>query len=158
MSRFASLAGGAGSACRPLRSGRRSIPTTRAAPRPADGATAENPVYVREDRHGRGIGRASLKRLVEEAGKAGFRQMIAVIGDAANRGSIRLQERADFDRIGSLRSVALKHEQWLDTVLMQRALGPGDSTPRWRTAPPAAAQIDVKIDLLSSRNRRRGTL
>ncbi|MEX2643091.1 MAG: N-acetyltransferase family protein [Acetobacterales bacterium] len=99
-------------------------------PRPAYGATVENSVYVREDRQGCGIGLALLLRLVEEAEKAGFRQMIAVIGDSANQGSIRLHERAGFDLIGTMRSVGWKHERWLDTVMMQRALGPGDGTPR----------------------------
>ena len=55
--------------------------------------------------------------------------MIAVVGDSGNRASIRLHERAGFRLIGALRSVGFKHGRWLDTVLLQRALGPGDGAP-----------------------------
>ena len=59
----------------------------------------------------------------------GFRQMVAVIGDSANTASIRLHEACGFDHVGTLRHVGWKHERWLDTVLMQRALGAGADTP-----------------------------
>ena len=99
-------------------------------PRPAYAATVENSVYVKPGFHGRGIGRALLERLVLETERRGFRQMIAVIGDSANHASIRLHESLGFRHAGVLASVGWKHGRWLDTVLMQRALGPGDSTPR----------------------------
>lgn len=99
-------------------------------PRPAYGATVENSVYVRADVHGRGIGRALLTRLVAEAEARNYRQMIAVIGDSAHRGSIELHRRLGFAMVGTLRSVGWKHGRWLDSVLMQRPLGPGDTTPR----------------------------
>jgi phosphinothricin acetyltransferase len=54
--------------------------------------------------------------------------MIAVIGDSAQIASIAVHERAGFQHVGTLRSVGFKHGQWLDTVLMQRALGVGDGT------------------------------
>lgn len=98
--------------------------------RPAYRTTVENSVYVREDQHGRGIGRALLEVLIEEAGRRGFRQMVAVIGDSGNLASIALHRRAGFQPVGTVRSVGWKHGRWLDTVLMQRALGPGDTTPR----------------------------
>ena len=98
-------------------------------PRPAYANTVENSVYVRADRHGRGIGRALLGRLIAEAERRGFRQMIAVIGDSANRRSIELHRSLGFVLVGTLRGVGWKHERWLDSVLMQRALGPGDGTP-----------------------------
>lgn len=104
-------------------------------PRPAYGATVENSVYVRPDLHRMGVGRALLSRLIEEAGARGFRQMVAVIGDSANQGSVMLHERLGFRLVGTLRSVGWKHGRWLDTVLMQRALGPGDTILR---QPPAA--------------------
>jgi phosphinothricin acetyltransferase len=98
-------------------------------PRPAYANTVENSVYVRHDRHGQGVGRALLGRLIAEAERRGFRQMIAVIGDSANRSSIELHRSLGFTHAGTLRSVGWKHERWLDSVLMQRALGPGDTSP-----------------------------
>jgi L-amino acid N-acyltransferase YncA len=97
--------------------------------RPAYSNTVENSVYVREDWHGRGIGRLLLTALIDEASARGFRQMIAVIGDSGNAASIRLHEKLGFAHVGVLRSVGWKHERWLDTVLMQRALGPGNEAP-----------------------------
>ena len=60
---------------------------------------------------------------------AGYRQMIAVIGDSANVGSIGLHRSLGFSHMGTLRSVGFKFGRWLDSVLMQRALGTGDSEP-----------------------------
>jgi phosphinothricin acetyltransferase len=99
-------------------------------PRPAYGSTVENSVYVKECFQGRGIGRALLERLIVEAEARSFRQMVAVIGDSANRPSVKLHESVGFQMVGTLRSVGWKHNRWLDTVLMQRALGPGDASPR----------------------------
>jgi phosphinothricin acetyltransferase len=98
--------------------------------RPAYRSTTENSVYVRDGSHGRGIGRALLAATIERAAAAGFRQMIAIIGDSGNAASIGLHAALGFAHIGVLRSVGWKHGRWLDTVLMQRALGPGDTTPR----------------------------
>ena len=101
-------------------------------PRPAYRHTVENSVYVRPDRQGLGLGRRLLDALVADAEARGFRQMIAVIGDSANAASIRLHEAAGFAMVGTLKSVGRKHGVWLDTVLMQRALGPGDADPPTR--------------------------
>jgi phosphinothricin acetyltransferase len=98
--------------------------------RPAYRATVENSVYVRNDLRGLGLGRLLLDALVAEAGVRGFRQMIAVIGDSGNAASVKLHERAGFRLVGTLQSVGWKHGRWLDTVLMQRALGAGDTTAR----------------------------
>jgi phosphinothricin acetyltransferase len=98
--------------------------------RPAYRSTTENSVYVRDGSHGRGIGRALLAATIEQATGAGFRQMIAIIGDSGNAASIGLHAALGFAHVGVLRSVGWKHGRWLDTVLMQRALGPGDMTPR----------------------------
>jgi phosphinothricin acetyltransferase len=97
-------------------------------PRPAYRFTVEDSIYVRADAAGRGIGRALLARLIDEAERAGARQMVAVIGDAGNAASIRLHAALGFEHIGVLKSVGNKFERWLDVVLMQRALGPGDGT------------------------------
>ena len=54
--------------------------------------------------------------------------MIAVIGDSANVASVRLHAAAGFREAGVLRSVGFKFGRWLDTVMMQRALGDGGET------------------------------
>lgn len=98
-------------------------------PRPAYRFTLENSVYVRPEARGRGLGRLLLGALIESAAARGFRQMVAVIGDTANRPSIALHEALGFVHAGVFRSVGWKHERWLDTVLMQRPLGPGGDVP-----------------------------
>jgi phosphinothricin acetyltransferase len=97
--------------------------------RPAYRLTVENSVYIAPDTHRRGIGRALLTALIEAAQANGFRQMIAVIGDSARQAaSIGLHEALGFRHVGILEHVGFKHGRWLDSVLMQRALGPGAST------------------------------
>ena len=97
-------------------------------PRSAYRFTLEDSVYVDEAARGRGLGRLLLGALIERAEEAGFRQMVAVVGDSANRASIRLHEVQGFRLVGVLRDVGLKHGQWRDTVLMQRGLGVGGET------------------------------
>ena len=96
--------------------------------RPAYRFTCENSVYIRHDRRGEGIGRALLALLIVAAERAGFRQMIAVIG-GAELASARLHAACGFAETGRMRSIGRKHGQWLDTLYMQRALGPGDMVP-----------------------------
>jgi len=95
--------------------------------RPAYRWTVEDSVYVDPQAQRRGIGRRLLDTLIKEAEARDFRQMIAVIGDSAQVASIRLHETFGFRHIGTLQSVGFKFDRWLDTVLMQRALGPGDT-------------------------------
>jgi phosphinothricin acetyltransferase len=90
--------------------------------------TVEDSVYVREDYHGRGVGAALLTALVERCEGLGYRQMVAVIGDSAHAASINLHAAAGFVRVGTLRSVGFKFGRWVDSVLMQRPLGPGDAS------------------------------
>jgi L-amino acid N-acyltransferase YncA len=97
--------------------------------RPAYKWCVENSVYVAPELHRRGIGKLLLLGLVEECERRGFRQMIAVIGDSAQIASISLHAAAGFAMVGTLRSVGFKHGKWLDTPLMQRALGKGDTAP-----------------------------
>ncbi len=89
----------------------------------------EDSVYVRADMLGRGVGTAVLAELVRRCEALGYRQMIAVIGDSANAGSIGLHASQGFLRVGTLRSVGYKLGRWVDSILMQRTLGPGDGTP-----------------------------
>ncbi len=95
--------------------------------RPAYKWSVEDSIYVAPVMHRKGIGGLLLDRLIAESERRGFRQMIAVIGDSAQAASIAVHERAGFRHIGTLRSVGFKHGKWLDTVLMQRALGEGDT-------------------------------
>jgi L-amino acid N-acyltransferase YncA len=96
-------------------------------PRPAYRHTIEDSVYVAHDRAGRGIGRALLSTLVGRCEHGPWRQLLAVVGNSGNAGSLALHESLGFRRIGVLRSVGFKLGAWTDTVLMQRALGSGDS-------------------------------
>jgi len=89
----------------------------------------EDSVYVRHDLAGRGIGKAILAELITRCEALGCRQLIAVIGDSANAASIGLHASQGFLRVGTLRSVGFKLGRWVDSVFMQRPLGPGDGTP-----------------------------
>ena len=89
----------------------------------------ENSVYGAAIAQGRGIGAALLQALIDACQARGFRQMVAVIGEPTNTASIRLHERFGFRHIGTFPGIAWKHGRWLDTVFMQRALGPGSSAP-----------------------------
>jgi phosphinothricin acetyltransferase len=89
----------------------------------------EDTVYVAPKFHRQGIGRLLLARLVTESEARGFRQMIGVIGDSANTASIAVHAAVGFRLIGTFQFIGFKHGKWLDTVLMQRALGKGDTSP-----------------------------
>jgi L-amino acid N-acyltransferase YncA len=97
-------------------------------PRPAYRFTVENSVYLDPSIHRRGIGLQLMHRLIAECEARGYRQMIAVIGDSANAGSIGVHSRTGFTMIGTHPNVGLKFGRWLDTVMMQRALGEGAAT------------------------------
>ncbi|MEZ5930793.1 MAG: N-acetyltransferase family protein [Alphaproteobacteria bacterium] len=94
--------------------------------RPAYHLTVENSVYVARDSRGCGIGMALLESVIERSTAAGKREMVAVIGDSANHGSIRLHEKAGFRLVGNLEGVGFKFGRFIDTVLMQRSLA-GDA-------------------------------
>jgi L-amino acid N-acyltransferase YncA len=96
--------------------------------RPAYRFTLEDSVYVAPEAQGRGVGRALLSQLIAQAERQGFRQMIAVIGDSEQTGSIALHAALGFGYVGSLPNTGFKFGRWLDSVLMQRPLGPGSST------------------------------
>ena len=98
-------------------------------PRPAYRYSVENSVYVAPSAQGRSIGRALLSHLVESATERGYRQMIAVIGDPRETASVGLHRSLGFTLCGTIRSVGYKHGRWLDSVVMQRALGAGDTAP-----------------------------
>ena len=96
--------------------------------RPAYRWTVEDSIYLDPAWRGRGIGRVLLVSLIERCHSAGFRQMIAVIGDR-QPGSIALHRSLGFGEIGVIEGSGYKHGRWCDTVLMQKALGEGITTP-----------------------------
>ena len=97
--------------------------------RPAYRFTVEDSVYIAPDMHRRGIGRALLEKLIGACTALGFRQMIAVIGDSQQHASIGVHKACGFTPAGNLRSIGWKFDRWLDTPLMQLALGAGDNAP-----------------------------
>jgi L-amino acid N-acyltransferase YncA len=97
-------------------------------PRPAYRYSVEDSIYIDPTAQRRGVGRALLLRLIEECERRGFRQMIAVIGDSAQVPSIELHRAAGFRMIGTFENCGYKFDRWLDSVFMQRQLGPGATT------------------------------
>jgi L-amino acid N-acyltransferase YncA len=97
--------------------------------RPAYRYTVEDSVYVEDGLNGRGIGTLLLAELIARCERGPWRQMLAVIGDSGNAGSIALHRRMGFTPAGSLTSVGFKFGRWVDTIVMQRPLGRGDGTP-----------------------------
>ena len=96
--------------------------------RPAYRYTLEDSVYVKQGLQGKGIGKAVLAALIERCRALNYRQIIAVIGDSANVASIAVHASLGFVRAGNLRSTGFKFGRWVDSVLMQLALGEGDGT------------------------------
>ena len=96
--------------------------------RPAYNWCVEDSIYVAPEFQRKGIGRLLLTRLITESEALGFRQMLAVIGDSANTASVAIHAALGFRLAGTFQSVGFKRGRWLDTVLMQRALGKGDTS------------------------------
>ena len=92
--------------------------------RPAYRFTIEDSVYVADGLSGRGVGSALLGELIARCERGPWRQMLAVVGDSANAGSIALHRRFGFELVGTLRSVGFKFGRWIDTPILQRALAP----------------------------------
>ncbi len=97
--------------------------------RPAYRYTVEDSVYVDAAHLRRGIGSALLRALIAHCEERRYRQMVAIIGGSQHAASIALHASLGFERAGVLRDVGRKFERWLDTVLMQRGLGPGSGAP-----------------------------
>lgn len=89
--------------------------------------TVEDAVYVADGMTGRGIGKALLAELTDRCAALGYRQMIAVIGDSENAGSIGLHRSLGFEHAGALKRTGFKFGRWIDVVLMQRELAPAES-------------------------------
>ena len=98
-------------------------------PRPAYRFCVEDSVYLAPDAIGRGFGRLLLAELLARCEAAGARQMLAVIGDSANAGSIGVHRALGFAPVGTMKAAGWKFDRWLDVVVMQKSLGFGASAP-----------------------------
>lgn len=96
--------------------------------RPAYRYTVENSIYVDRTHRGKGLGRLLLMELIARCQALGLRQMLGVIGDSANDGSIALHASCGFSRIGTMKAVGWKFDEWRDVVIMQRSLGAGQAS------------------------------
>jgi phosphinothricin acetyltransferase len=96
--------------------------------------TIEDSIYVAEGMSGRGIGSALLDELIRRCEAGPWRQMVAVIGDSDNAGSIALHRRFGFEPVGVLKAVGFKFGRWVDVPILQRPLGEGEGA-----LPPRAA-------------------
>ena len=101
--------------------------------RPAYRYTLKHSIYVHPEHLHAGIGRRLLPALIAACAAGGYRQMIGYI-DARNEASLRLHAACGFVRVGYLPAVGFKYGHWSDSVLVQRALGPGSDAPpaTWR--------------------------
>ena len=104
-------------------------------PRPAYRFSAEDSIYLLPQTAKQGLGRMLLAELIAQAERAGVRKLIAVIGDSENQGSIGVHRACGFQHVGVLSACGWKFERWLDVVLMERAIGAGDSTAPAATQP-----------------------
>ena len=98
--------------------------------RPAYRYTVEHSIYVEADSRRQGIGARLFGDLIDACTAWGARQMIGIIGDSTNAASIRAHEHAGFRQVGTLKNVGWKFDRWLDSVIVQRTLGPGNGEPR----------------------------
>jgi L-amino acid N-acyltransferase YncA len=89
--------------------------------------TVEDSVYVRDDVRGQGVGKGLVAALLRLAEARGYRQMLALIGDSENTGSIGMHASLGFLRVGVFRATGIKFGRWLDVVIMQKTLGAGDA-------------------------------
>jgi len=96
--------------------------------RPAYRHVVKHSIYVHHAHLQRGIGRQLMQGIIDACALAGYRQMIGYI-DAENRASIRLHESFGFRQVGYLPHVAYKFGKWTDSMMVQRSLGPGATTP-----------------------------
>lgn len=97
--------------------------------RPGYRFTVENSIYVAPAAQGAGVGRALLKALIDQCTRAGYRRMVAVIGDGSNQGSVGLHRALGFELAATVPGLGVKHGRWLDWTMMVRPLGNGDALP-----------------------------
>lgn len=98
-------------------------------PRPAYRFSVEDSIYITHEAAGKGLGKQLLNELLLQLERRGVRKVMAVIGDSANAGSVGLHRAAGFEQAGVIESCGWKFGRWLDIVLMQKAIGEGNTTP-----------------------------
>lgn len=103
--------------------------------RPAYRWLVEDSIYLSPEARGKGLGSTMLSALLDECEALGFRQMTAVIG-GAHPASVGVHRKAGFEHCGIMKGSGYKHGRWLDTVIMQKALGAGNATAPDMTAYP----------------------
>jgi len=96
---------------------------------PSDAEMAEESVYIHPDCIGQGLGKKLVSKVIETCEAMGLRQLVAVIGDSGNAGSLGLHRSLGFTEIGVGHGFGFKHGRWVDIVWMQRALGQGEHAP-----------------------------
>jgi L-amino acid N-acyltransferase YncA len=96
--------------------------------RPAYRFMLEDSIYLRHDMGGRGYGKLLLTELIKRCEAIGIRQILAVIGDSGNLGSIKLHAACGFTPVGTIKNSGFKFGRWVDTVLMQLEVGEGATT------------------------------
>ncbi|MBL0930455.1 MAG: N-acetyltransferase [Alphaproteobacteria bacterium] len=97
-------------------------------PRSAYRFAVEDSIYVAPGAARKGVGKKLLAELIARCQAWGARQMLAVIGDSGNAGSIGVHKSLGFEHGGIMHAVGFKHGRWVDVVIMQRALGDGRDT------------------------------
>jgi L-amino acid N-acyltransferase YncA len=98
-------------------------------PRPAYRFSVEDSIYLAPEAAGKGLGKLLLTELCAQLERRGIRKVMAVIGDSGNGGSVGVHRALGFSQIGVVKSCGWKFGRWLDIVLMEKTLGPGDTTP-----------------------------
>lgn len=98
-------------------------------PRPAYRYSVEDSIYLAPDLHRKGLGRALLAELLAQCEVAGVRKVMAVIGDSANAGSVGVHRALGFTQVGIIASCGWKFGAWRDIVIMEKAVGAGDTQP-----------------------------
>ncbi|MBX3610034.1 MAG: N-acetyltransferase [Hydrogenophaga sp.] len=97
-------------------------------PRPAYRFSVEDSIYLAPEAGGKGLGRLLLAELVAALERRGVRKVMAVIGDSANAGSIGVHKALGFSHAGAIKACGWKFGRWLDIVLMEKAIGEGDTS------------------------------
>lgn len=90
--------------------------------RSAYSKTVENAIYIDPDFRGQGVAKALMTEILDCCKRIGLKQVIAVIGDSENIGSITLHTKLGFRKVGVMEKVGYKFDRWIDVVLMQKSL------------------------------------
>lgn len=90
--------------------------------------TLEDSIYIDPTAQRQGAGKALLRHVIDWAETQGYRQLIAIVGDSNNQGSLKVHQQAGFTQIGTLKNTGFKHGLWFDTELLQRNLGTNNCT------------------------------